>query len=74
MEECLPYKKEVGGLIPPFPNDIIISVKNNYISKQKIRDKWPNKEIQVAKQNNQNSYIKLLKTIKLVTKKWEMWN
>ena len=28
MEECLPYKKEVGGSIPPCPNDIIISVKN----------------------------------------------
>ena len=39
MEECLPYKKEVGGSIPPCPNDIIIPVKNNYISKKKIRDK-----------------------------------
>ena len=28
LEERLPYKKEVGGSIPPCPNDIIISVKN----------------------------------------------
>ena len=50
MKECLPYKQEVGGSIPPCPNDIIISVKKNYISKQKkeisdqrMTDKWPNK-------------------------------
>ena len=29
MEECLHYKQEVGGSIPPCPNDIIILVKNN---------------------------------------------
>ena len=39
MEECLPYKQEVGGSIPPCPNDIIISVKNNKFIHQKIRDK-----------------------------------
>ena len=50
MEERLPYKQKVGGSIPPCPNDIIISVKNNQISKQNddisdqtMRDKWPNK-------------------------------
>ena len=29
MEERLPYKQEVGGSIPPCPNDIEISVKND---------------------------------------------
>ena len=29
MEERMPYKQEVGGSIPPCPNDIIMSVKNN---------------------------------------------
>ena len=50
MEERLPYKQEVGGSIPPCPNDIIISVRNNQISNkkkeisdQKMGDKWLNK-------------------------------
>ena len=29
MEKHLPYKQEVGGSIPPCPNDIEISVKND---------------------------------------------
>ena len=50
MEEHLPYKKEVGGSIPPYPNDIIISVKKTKlvtkkqeISDRTMRDKWSNK-------------------------------
>ena len=49
MEERLPYKQEASGSIPPFPNDIIISVKNNYISKQKIRE--VTKQWEISDQN-----------------------
>ena len=27
MEEHLPYKQEVGGSIPPCPNDIIVEIE-----------------------------------------------
>ena len=34
----MPYKQEVGGSIPPCPNDIIILVKIEKISDKKLRD------------------------------------
>ena len=39
MEESLPYKQNIGGSIPPCPNDIIISVKTTkLVTKKEISD------------------------------------